>query len=358
MRIRSLVPALACLAAAPLATAADTPAVKIDGFVDSILSASSTDSDTAGVSGSESSFSYGAKLGVSAAISDKVAAQVDIVADGDDGSANIRQAYGTWKINDTVDLKSGKFISDVGWVAAYSPGLYRINAGPILSLYGQDQVGARVGYAAGDIGLGLTVANGLFDANEANNNGQTGQGNEKYAYVADITFALPEKKGSVNGELAYDTGVTGKGGDALHLGVNASIYPSEPLTIAAELIWQSFGAPDGSTAEDSTHLGFLAMANFKLGDKLPVPASVTGMVQMVQASDYGLVDPYGLSPASALDVTLTELSVALLTNPAGTDKLGLNFELSYSMVSSEPSAGGTEVESSTVGVGAELLYVF
>jgi len=43
MRIRTLVPALACLAAAPLANAADEMSVKFDGFVDTYYSFYSTD---------------------------------------------------------------------------------------------------------------------------------------------------------------------------------------------------------------------------------------------------------------------------------------------------------------------------
>jgi len=53
----------------------------------------------------------------------------------------------------------------------------------------------------------------------------------------------------------------------------------------------------------------------------------------------------------------TELAVALLTNPAGTDKLGLNVELYYAMNSVE-SAGSPAVDSSEVGGAVELLYVF
>lgn len=343
MRIRTLVPALACLAAAPLAIAADGPSVKFDGFVDSIYGAASTDSDVAGISGSNSAFTYGVKLGVAATISEKVSAQFDIFTS--DGTLIAKQAYGTWKITDDVSLKTGKFIGDIGWVAAYATGLYRVNAGPIVGLYSTDSVGADVIWAKDDLTVSFTVANGLFDGDEVDGVGQTdvGQGNEKYAYLADITYALADKKGSVNAELGYDTDVTGKGGDALHLALNTTLTLSDPLTLGGELIIQSFSAPDGSTADDTDKVGFLAMGNYKLGTS--IPASVTGMVQYVSEDD-----------GSTTDSTM-EFAVALLTNPAGTDKLGLNFELYYAGNETEPETGDS-VESTEIGGAAELLYVF
>lgn len=341
MRIRTLVPALACLAAAPLAIAADGPSVKFDGFVDSIYGASSVDSDADGSSGSNSAFTYGVKLGVAATISDKVSAQVDLFTS--DGTVTARQAYGIWKITDEVSLKTGKFIGDIGWVAAYAPGLFRVNAGPIVGLYSTDSVGADVIWAKDAVTVSVTVANGLFDGNEVNGVGQSdvGQGNEKYGYLADVTFALPDGKGSVNGEVGLDTDVTGKGGDVMHLAVNTTLTLSAPLTLGGEAIFQSWGAPDGSTADDTDKLGLMAMGNYKLGTS--VPASVTGMVQYVSEDD-----------GTTTDSTL-ELSVALLTNPAGTDKLGLNFEVYYAANSVETT---DTVDSNEIGGAAELLYVF
>jgi hypothetical protein len=346
MRIRTLVPALACLAAAPLAIAADGTSVKFDGFVDSIWQSASADSDAAGESGSNSNFVYGVKLGVAATISEKVSAQVDIYYDSANDAVIAKQAYGMWKITDDVSIKTGKFIGDIGWVSAYAPGLYRINGGPIPGkLYSTDSVGADVIWAKDAVTVSLTVANGLFDTNEVNGVGQSdvGQGNEKYAYLADVTFALPDGKGSVNGEVALDTDVTGKGGDVMHLGINTTLTPTEPLTLGGELIYQSWGVPDASSADDTTKLGALAMANFKLGSAMPIPASVTGMVQYLDIDDGTNTD------------TTVELSLALLTNPAGTDKLGMNFEVNYT---SNEVDNGTTVSTDTIGVAAELLYVF
>ena len=369
MRIRTLVPALACLAAAPLATAADSTSVKIDGFVDTILSSYSVvDSDPSGAKDSNTAFSYAAKLGFAATISEKVAAQVDVVITGDsvaggdygpngtpDGEADastdglvVRQAYGTWKINSDIELKTGKFISNYGWVAAYAPGLYRIGAGPIVGFYGVDQVGADVKYSKDAITAAFTLANGFFgEGYNADAQSGSGQKDQSMALGVDVVYSLADK-GSVNVEAVYDMEANPTGGDGIHFGVNATLTPSEPITVGAELIYQTVGGADGTTEEDISHLGLLAMVNYKLGNALPVPASVTGMIQ------YASVDNAGFAKDDT--ETSTEISVALLTNPAGTDKLGANFEIAYAMDESEDSTGTTEA--STVTLSAELLYVF
>jgi len=357
MRIRTLVPALACLAAAPFAAAADSvPAVKLDGFVDTVLYGTSTidsDADNTTDNDSNSGFAYAAKLGVAATISEKVSAQVDAFIDGDtisssgDDSITIRQAYGTWKVTDEVELKTGKFISNYGWVAAYAPGLYRVNTGPITTFYGVDQIGADVKVTKGDFTGALTVANGFFNE-DYNSEAQSGSGqkNEAYAIGLDGIFALGSN-GSVNAEVVYDMDIN-NGGDGIHFGLNATLTPNEQLTAGVELIMQQQAGADDTTQEDQTNLGLMGMVNFKLGSALAVPASVTGMVQYVSVENIDYVKD---DNASQL-----ELSLALLTNPAGTDKLGANFEIYAAM--NEDESASAKAESTEVGVAAELLYVF
>lgn len=361
MRIRTLVPALACLAAAPFASAADSaPAVKVDGFVDSILSGASTiDSDgldQTTENDSNTAFSYAAKLGISATISDKVSAQVDAfingqkvsTLDGDD-SIVIRQAYGIWKITSDVELKSGKFINNYGWIAAYAPGLYRVNSGPITAYYGVDMVGADVKYSKDSLTAAVTIANGFFGEGY-NDEAQSGsdQKDQAMAIGLDLIYAFGDK-GSVNGELVYDMDANPAGGDGMHFGLNATLTPNEQITAGAELIIQSVGPMDDAAADaDEEGFGFMAMVNYKLGNALPVPASVTAMLQYI--------DKTGVDNLEDNDESEMEFSVALLTNPAGTDKLGANFEIYYD--ASETDDGTTTTESTEVGVAAELLYIF
>ena len=270
MRIRSLVPALACLAAAPIAFAADSmPAVKIDGFVDSIYSITNTEN-----AGATTGFTYAGKLGLTATISEKVAAQVDLNLSGTSGDSGAstnaitsRQTYGTWKLTDEVVLKTGKFINDIGWTAAYSPGLYRINGGPITSFYGVDQVGAHARYAKGELAASVAVANGLFGEANGATAQTTNQDNEAYALVLDAVYT--RDAGSFNVELGFDedVGTGGTDGDGHHLGLNATLTPNKELTIGAELILQAVNNKGGN--EDTAHLGATVLANFKLaGSKI------------------------------------------------------------------------------------------
>lgn len=342
MRIRTLVPALACLAAAQLITAAETgPAIKIDGFVDSIWSTTGFEH---GPDGSGSGFQFYGKVGISATISEKVSAQIDLNTVSTGSAENwlgSRQVYGVWKIEDSMELKTGKFISNYGWTAAYAPGLYRINAGIITQFYGVDQVGADLKYTAGDLTAAVTVANGFFgEGNSATT--QDPQNNEDYAVGLDVVYSLHDM-GSVNLELINDAGAETTTADqtpgsGYHIGLNATLTPSKEVTIAAEMIKQGVNIKAGG--EDLEHFGMMALVNYKLASAMPM--SVTFQASQTDVDGNG-----------ADSETTTEFALALLTNPAGTDKLGANLEINYATVETESQ--DTEY---TYGFSAELLYVF
>jgi hypothetical protein len=355
MRFRNLVPALACLAAIPTAFAAETTAVKVDGFVDTFLSSSSVINSEPETSSSDTSFSFDAKLGVSATISEKVAAKVDLFIDGKEtgvagsNKLNVRQAYGTWLIDPakTMTLKTGKFISDYGWVAPYAPDLIRINTGPITGLYGVDQIGANFSYSKDALTAALTVANGFFgEGTEEVAQSASNQGNESFAYGLDVGYKVNDQL-AVDAELVFDTdagSVPGfAGGDGIHFGLNGTFTPTKELKVGAEFIYQTIGAPDDTTLETVKKMGFLGAANFKLNDTM----SVTGMVQYVGVNNVAGVEDD--------ETSVVELAAALLTTPAGTDKLGVNFELSYTKA--DATTAGVDSDSSSIGASVEILYV-
>ena len=240
------------------------------------------------------------------------------------------------------------FISDFGFIAPYAPDLLRVNAGPITALYGVDQIGANLSYSksltTGAITAALTVANGFFgEASEEDAQSGSSQGNEKFAYGLDVGFAFPDEKGLVDAELVYDNDANPSGGDGLHFGLNGKFTPNPSLTVGAEFIYQSLGAADNSALETQTNLGLMALANYKLNPIM----SATGMVQYVGISNSGGVD--------GVDLSEVELSLALLTYPAGTEQLGLNFEVSYSKVETE--VGAATAKADTLGAAVELLYI-
>jgi hypothetical protein len=357
MRIRTLVPALACLAAAPLACGADSvPAIKFDGFVDTIMTATNVDHD-----GASTGFTYAGKLGVAATISEKVSAQVDLNID-EAGVLTSRQAYGAWKITNDIELKTGKFISDYGWTAAYAPGLYRINGGPIGQFYGVDQVGANAKYTKGDITAAVTVANGFFGEADGTSSQpapvNAEQDNEAYAFGLDVVYSLGDM-GSVNVEAIVDedASATGEDADGYHFGLNATLTPVKDLTIGAELILQTI---NNKRQQDTTHTGVTVLANYKLSGT-PFPMSITGQASMVDLDGF-VNDPTDLeSPANGASKIQSEFALALLTNPAGTDKLGANLEVSYTTTDTKgyniavPNDEDTAYE---IGIAAEILYVF
>ena len=339
MRIRTLVPALACLAAAPIYAADSAPAVKFDGFADSYVSVTNNEHGNG-----SSGFGYAGKLGVAATISDKVSAQVDLNIDADssgtnDNKVSTRQVYGTWNVTDAVALKSGKFISDYGWTAAYSPGLYRINSGIITTLYGVDQVGVNAKYTAGALSAALTVANGFFAEDNGSSSQTPAATQDAYAFGLDVVYTLGEM-GSVNLELISDADAGGTKADGTHIGLNATLTPVKELTVGAELIVQNLNKK--SATKDTAKIGATLLANYKLATATPM--SVTGQVSYLDIDQ---------DPGTASDEVKTEYAVSLLTNPAGTDKLGANLELSYTSV--ETNSKGTE---GAIGMAAELLYVF
>jgi hypothetical protein len=347
MRIRTLVPALACLAAAPIYAADSAPAVKVDGFVDSIWSATNME-----FGGAETGFNFSGKLGLAATISEKVAAQVDLNV-AKNGDVTSRQAYGTWAVTNEIGLKTGKFISDYGWTAAYSPGLYRVNSGPITSFYGVDQVGANAKYTMGAISAAVTLANGFFGEGEGLTAQNGTQDNEAYALGLDVVYTHGELA-VANLELIRDEDVgSGNDGDGTHIGLNVQVTPSKELTLAAELIAQTVNNKGGS--EDTTHTGFMVLANYKLGTAMPM--SVTGQISFVDVEQNALftgsTELYGIAGTTGGSITATEYAVALLTNPAGTDKLGANLELNY--ITGEVDGADEEY---AIGLSAEILYVF
>jgi len=376
MRIRTLVPALACLAAAPaFMFAADSAPVKLDGFVDTIYGWSDNKSQDATGDRVGSGFQYFAKLGAELTISDKIGGQIDITSHSyadsgfntTDTNANnvsvpgngvwLRQAYGTWKMTPDVTFKSGEFINCIGWTAPYAPGLYRINAGPITSLYGDaSTVGADVVWSksGSPVNFEAALTNGFFSEGHGEVAQPTGS-NYGYALFLDGTYALPDKKGNVDAEFVYDTeaggitdGSNDRGGAGYHLGLNATLTPNDAVTVGLEGIYQKIGTPDGAAAteSDQKNVGLTALGNYKIPHNA-WNASVTGQVSYVKKTNVLLVD--GDTSKT------TEVAVAVLTTPAGTDKFGVNGEISYAKVDTDAGTSSTAAKVWTISL--EALYI-
>ncbi len=349
MRMRCLVPALACLAAAPALFAAEGVApvapVKFSGFIDTAVSSSQ-----GGLTESpEMAFWADAQLQADWAITDKVAAVLTVefhnnsTAGGqasEEGTVvDLENAFGTWQIADGVKLKTGKWVSPVGFIAADAPYLYRINAGPVFStMYTYDYVGVGVVYEAGSMVAEFDISNGTGEPyNDSRDTGDNRRGHD-FAYTADVQFNLGE--GSfVDAEFVYDVDGANNSaagtvsGSAIFAGLNGLFQVSPELKAGGELFYKSYAAPQGSvgTTEDRS---LVAMANYTLSEA----ASVTCMYQYVETG----FDTDG-TPGTH------EYSLALLTTPAGSSKFGVNYEINYT--------NNNQDDGDAIGVAVEALYI-
>ncbi len=364
MNLRYVVPALGIIAfSSNLAYAADS-GVTIGGFVDTTFSVANGDADAGyltpnsatgarGLTGdndTSAGFAAATEIRLGYKIGDKVGAQVDVEwnNNGADASAGghtdtyLEQAYVNYAFADQLSLTTGKFTTYAGWVAADADGLYRINAGPIVALYGGELVGAALNWAPSDeLAVSFFLVNGLDLVNEDSTN--TNADNERISPAVDLVYKVKDL-GSFNVELGYEDNA---GNFSMwSLGVNATIKTGDTLTFGAELIYQDISDENGvgPLGDDATRWGALAMANFAMKD-MAVPMSVTGMIQHVDLS---------VDNAGDQNDTSTELSVALLTNPTGDAKFGVNAELSYQMDSQD---SGTSEENNTIGLALEAIAV-
>jgi len=351
VNLRNLVPALALavVAAAPAMAADAAPAVSFAGWSDNILTFHDDDTkDDPATDKKESAgslrFTSVASLKAMWKVTDKLTAKVNLWFNPDNAVVDMREGYFAWSINDSVTWSMGKYIDHIGWISAEPTGLYTINNSLIgyLQTYGNDVLGTSIAVAPKDSPLSgsFHVTNGYYTASDALN-GPTSAGRENTAlgFGLDLIYELPDKKGNVNLEFAYDMGsagnagtttagvppvttITGIGGDVFLVGLNATITPVKPLLIGAEIQYMTVG--EGKTAtgakivnSDSTRTQGLLLVNYAL-EGASIPMSISGEVQYVT-----------IDTNTADNETRLGLQAALLTNPLGSTNFGLNFEVGY-----------------------------
>jgi len=323
VKLRYLVPALGVLASLSTVSAETIGGLTVGGYVDVIATAGHK---AAGDSSAQTDVGATAfvELRVGYKVADSVTAQLDVEFNGansrSDSSnvAYLEQAYVNWAMTDNFSLTGGKFTTYAGWVAADADGLYRINAGPITSLYGAEITGAAGNFAINDdFNVSVFLVNGLDVVSGGNALTEFGAGpeNDDLALAVDLVYKM-EGIGSFNFEIGYD--YVDADASEIMVGVNATVTAVESWTFGAEVITRMLDQ-DG---DSSSKLGALAMANYKLPTAKPM--SVTGMLQYV-SYDEGDVGPG--------DTNTLEVAVALLTNPTNDPNFGVNFELAYATVS-------------------------
>lgn len=373
MSLRYIVPALGIIAFTnPAAQAADS-ALSIGGFVDTILAIddnrSANDATTdKNEEDATVGFTADVEIRLGYKIGEKVGAKVDIeyhnVAIGTLGNSNVdlEQAFINYAFADKMSWTIGKFTTPIGFIAADADGLYRINAGPVVNLYGSDVVGTALNFTANDdLGISFFVVNGWglengFDAYDQSIGNDDSRGNLLLGIGLDLVYKIGDV-GSINFEAVYDpqnaeNGATGAAdaasGDVFQVGLNGTFKPYEALTLGAEVIYRGVGEDDGAGDDDRKDYGVVAMANHTIPG-FPCPASGTLMYQRVDNEADDTLDP-----------AVNEVAVALLTNPTGDSKFGLNAEVSYEFYDGGSNRGGSgtsNVEDESWIIAFEALAV-
>ena len=381
MNIRNLVPALAIVTLTSTAGfAADAPPVIFSGWVDTVLQLSddnTKDSATTAKDDSDGSLRFTGAASLKAAwkVTDAVSAKANLWFDPGSNAVNMREAYFTWNINDTLSWSMGKYINNLGWISTEPTGdnFLFINPDTIgyRNIYGNDVLGTTLGFAPKEspISGAIHLNNGYFTKSDATStNYQSAPSNSRenndLGLGLDLTFKFPNELGSINGELAYDMHsgdttylggvdpVNGLGGDVLLVGVNATIKPVKIVTLGAELQYLTVGDSENvagaSLNNGINRLQFLLLGNVAI-EAAPVPMSVSGLVQCVSIDR----DTSATKTEESLYV-----GVALLTNPLTNTKFGMNFEVGYFDQTGVDGNYGAAGENNGVTVAVEGLISF
>ncbi|MEK7414475.1 MAG: hypothetical protein AAB263_14265 [Planctomycetota bacterium] len=363
MRIRSLVPALACLAAAPFTYAADGD-VKLNGFVDTRLSIADTKQDGRGAL---TGFSYFAKLGLDYKVNSNISGTVDITNSSyTSNTLVVHQAYGAIKINEETSVKTGAFISSIGAVAHYQPDQWRPTAGIVPVMYGVNtMVGAELTRKINkDITLNAAVSNGFFGEGQGQTQQATGQKDAALAYLVDVSVGLNDL-GKMGFELVYDldaaseaqpdpsfAGAEYRGGNGTHLGFNAELNLAKDKSLQGlfEVIYQQVKTGKdiaGAGGANQKRIGLLAEVKYDVPN-CPWHSNLVGSFQYVKHTAVGFID--------GDDEKTTEVAVAMNTHPfAGSKSFGLNGEIAYQKTTGQ---GSITADTKTATFTLEALYVF
>ncbi len=376
MTLRHLVPALGLAAlTATSAFAADKgPEVSFSGWSDNILTFANDDTkDTpaAGATGTAKDeskaslrFSAAASLKAKWRVSDRVDTKVNLwffpdTSTGGDSTATpstyvsnanfqAREMYVTVDLTNGFSWQMGKYIDHVGWISAEPTGLFSVNNSLIgyLGIYGNDVIGTALNYSDADkspFSGQIHITNGYFTASDALSPGyvaspNVNRENNDLGFGVDLNYALPNKMGDIDFDFAYDThsglnatnapGVSGLGGSAYVLGLNATIKPVKELTIGAEIMLFTLADGENSNKVKQANTGYkrtqgLLLANYVI-PSAPWNMSVTGLIQYIQIKTDAAV-----TAANSDKEKRMEVAAEVLTNPFGTKNFGLNGEIGY-----------------------------
>ncbi len=288
-------------------------------------------------------FSANAKLKVSWKPTDKITGFVGVrfnnaaarnPVSGQD-PVYVQESYAAVNVGSDLTWTMGKYISHIGYVSAEPTGLYRVNGSTISGLlYTNDVTGTNLAWAPKDVPFSgsFHIVNGYFNGADQYNDTATTSGAKRsdLGLGLDLIYTLPDSKGFINLEFAWDPSssapVAGKKPSDIFLaGLNGEFNATDKLKFGSEFIYKASKNADMDDAGkpvDKADVEFLALVNYKLPTTMP--ASSTLMYQQLNTN-------FGTKSGVSSPVT-HEISAAILTNPFGSDKLGINGEIAYAFV--------------------------
>ena len=233
--LRKLLNAIAVLTLSAQIAAAD---VELSGFID--MSFLSNDGDkTLSLDQLEVDFSSDLGEGIS------VRADMNALSE----NVALEQAYIAYETGSSINLTLGKFLSCTGFEAAEPTGMYQYSYSATM-VYGGYQHGIAASYGKEKFALYGALVSSVWDGNEK-------ELDDDFGLEAQLT-------------LTPATGVTAKAALAMEdkqrlINVWA-LYQKGPLSLAAEVnVLSDWGEYDSG-------LGYLAMANYAINDKIAITA--------------------------------------------------------------------------------------
>ncbi len=274
---RKLATSIAMLTLCAQSVTAD---VELSGFVDmSILS----DDGVVGMGLDQ------LELDLSTDLGDGISIRADVNAMGPTAPVELEQAYIAYEVGEGLSLTVGKFLSCTGFEAAEPTGMYQFSYSATL-VYGGYQNGIAASYTTDKFGAYGAVVSSVWDGSDKDLDGDFGIEAQLIlmpieGVTAKAAFAMEDKQNLINVWGLYENG---------------------PLSAAAEVnVMNDWVNDDG--AFDSG-LGYLAMVNYGLSDKIGVTARYSAIAltppgkgakdaetnEITIAPSYAISDNWGL----------------------------------------------------------------
>lgn len=248
-----------------------TDNLAVSGFVDMSILGAVKDTGDATLGGSldqyEMDFMY--KFGFFSARADVNGLPADT---SHRGSIFVEQAFVTAALTEGLSFSAGRFLSSSGFEAAEPTGLYQYSTSKTLK-YGYYQNGVNIAYASPMFGIYAAAVTDLWDPSETELMNSPGfEGQVSLTPVEGVTLKATQLW------QIHDKDATGDDGQGLS-NIWAQ-YAKGAITAAAEFNLLEDWAIDASNPlapTDASGMGWLAMLNYKVTDKLAATVRYSGL---------------------------------------------------------------------------------